>query len=166
MSYYNPILQYGEEDFCRDARGAGADGVIVPDLPAGESPSFSIHARKVGLKTIFLLAPTSSPERIEKVARSSKGFIYYIPLTGITGSKLHLSAEIGRKIEEIRKKSDLPIAVGFGISNPRDAREISRVAEGVIVGSAIVRQIEETPRTEIGAKLAAFSRTLKKAILN
>lgn len=164
MSYYNPILQYGEEKFRRHARKAGVDGVIIPDLPAGELPSFSKAARKSGLKTIFLLAPTSSPGRIRKVAKESTGFIYYVPLTGITGSKLTLSREIGEMTGKIKKASNLPVAIGFGVSNPREARAISRFADGVIVGSAIVRRIEETPDASLLPNLKSFIRSLKKAL--
>ncbi|MBI1818719.1 MAG: tryptophan synthase subunit alpha, partial [Nitrospirae bacterium] len=113
MSYYNPILQYGEEKFAADAVRSGVDGVIIPDLPAGESPGWEASAKKNHLKSIFLLAPTSSKERIKKVARVSSGFIYYVALTGITGAKLTISKEIEKKIKEIIQHAALPVAVGF-----------------------------------------------------
>jgi tryptophan synthase alpha chain len=166
MSYYNPILQYGEEKFAADAVRSGVDGVIIPDLPAGESPSWEASAKKNHLKSIFLLAPTSSKERIKKVAKVSSGFIYYVALTGITGAKLTISREIGKKIKEIKQHAALPVAVGFGISTPDQAHEISKGADGIIVGSAIVKRIEETPSTDLLPPLTAFIKSLKQSLLH
>jgi len=144
MTYYNPIFKYGEERFVLDATAAGVDGVIVPDLPPDEAGNLMKHARERGLDTIFLLAPTSTDSRIRKVARTSTGFIYYVPITGITGSKLSLDASLGSHIEHIRSFSDRPVAVGFGVSTPREAADISEFADGVIVGSAIVKRVGES----------------------
>jgi len=144
MTYYNPIFKYGEERFVQDAATAGVDGVIVPDLPPDEASNLMKHARERGLDTIFLLAPTSTDDRIRKVARASTGFIYYVPITGITGSKLSLDASLGTHIARIRNFSNRPIAVGFGVSTPEDAAEISGFADGVIVGSAIVKRVGQS----------------------
>ena len=148
MTYYNPIFKYGEERFVRDATAAGVDGIIVPDLPPDEAGNLMKYSRKSGLDTIFLLAPTSTEDRIQKVARASKGFIYYVPMTGITGSKLSLDASFESHIARIRKVSDKPVAVGFGISTPEEAAALSRFADGVIVGSAIVKRVQ-APDSEL-----------------
>lgn len=144
MTYYNPIFKYGEERFVLDATAAGVDGVIVPDLPPDEAGNLMKHARKRGLDTIFLLAPTSTEKRIRKVAKASTGFIYYVPITGITGSKLSLDASLGPHIARIRSISDKPVSVGFGVSTPEEAADISEFADGVIVGSAIVKRVGES----------------------
>jgi len=143
MTYYNPVFKYGEESFVRDAKDAGVDGVIVPDLPPDEAGEFIRVSKKTGIATIFLLAPTSTDDRIKKVARTSSGFIYYVSMTGITGARLLLDASIERSINNIRKITDKPVAVGFGVSTPDEARAISGISDGVIVGSAIVRKVSE-----------------------
>ena len=141
MTYYNPIFKYGDERFVEDAVSAGADGVIIPDLPPEEAERLIAHAKKRPFETIFLLAPTSTEERIKKVARASRGFIYYVSITGITGTKLSLDSSIDAHIAHIRSVSGTPIAVGFGISTPQEASMVAGFADGVIVGSAIVKQI-------------------------
>jgi tryptophan synthase alpha chain len=140
MTYYNLIFRYGEEKFARDASEAGVDGMIVPDLPPDEAAALMLFSKKSGLDLIFLLAPTSTEERIKKVSRSSRGFIYYVPITGITGAKLSMDASIESHIARIRQATGKPVAVGFGISTPEEALEVSRFADGVIVGSAIVKR--------------------------
>jgi tryptophan synthase alpha chain len=143
MTYYNPVFKYGEEMFVKDAKDAGVDGVIIPDLPPDEAGSLIRSSRKASLDTIFLLAPTSTPERIKKVAKASRGFIYYVPVTGITGSKLLLDGSLELLISEIRKFTDKPVAVGFGVSTPEEALSVAKVSDGVIVGSAIVKRLHE-----------------------
>ena len=143
MTYYNPVFKYGEERFAHDAAAAGVDGIIVPDLPPDEADNLIKHSRKSGLDTIFLLAPTSTDSRIQKVSRASTGFIYYVSITGITGAKLSLDASLESHIARIRKVTGKPVAVGFGISTPEEASAISRYADGVIVGSAIVKRVED-----------------------
>jgi len=159
MSYYNPILQMGPETFAADAASAGVDGVIVPDLPPEEASDLIHAARKAGLATIFLLAPTSDPGRIARIAKVSTGFLYYVSLTGITGSRLSDPDDVARRIAEIRKVTRKPIAVGFGIATPEQAHLVGRMADGVIVGSALVQVIER--EVEAGAdpeKLVAAAR--------
>lgn len=143
MTYYNPVFKYGEEMFVKDAKDAGVDGVIIPDLPPDEAGNLIRSSRKVSLDTIFLLAPTSTTDRIEKVAKASKGFIYYVPMTGITGSKLLLDGSLELLISEIRKYTDKPVAVGFGVSTPEEASSVAKVSDGVIIGSAIVKRLHE-----------------------
>jgi tryptophan synthase alpha chain len=143
MTYYNPIFKYGEERFAREAAAAGVDGTIVPDLPPDEAANLLSFFRKAGLDLIFLLAPTSTEERIKKVAKASGGFIYYVSITGITGAKLSMDASIESHIARIRTETGKPVAVGFGISTPEEAAAVSRFADGVIVGSAIVKRAGE-----------------------
>lgn len=143
MTYYNLIFRYGEERFVREAYAAGADGIIVPDLPPDEAGVLLSFSKNTGFDVIFLVAPTSTGERIKKVAGASRGFIYYVSITGITGSKLSIDASIGSHIAKIRQTSRKPVAVGFGIATPEEASEIAQIADGVIVGSAIVKRVED-----------------------
>ncbi len=159
MTYYNLIFRYGEEKFVRDASLAGADGIIVPDLPPDEAGSLLSFSKKTGFDLIFLVAPTSTDERMKKVAGASKGFIYYVSITGITGSKLSVDPSIGSHITKIQKISGKPVAVGFGISTPQEASEIARLADGVIVGSAIVKRVSDSDE-----KLKDYLIALRKAI--
>ncbi|MBI5188350.1 MAG: tryptophan synthase subunit alpha [Nitrospirae bacterium] len=159
MTYYNPVFKYGEENLVKDAKDAGVDGVIVPDLPPDEAENFIKLSRKADLDTIFLLAPTSTEDRIKKVVKASKGFIYYVSITGITGAKLLLDGSIEALISEIKKYTDKPIAIGFGVSTPEEASQVAGVADGVIVGSAIVRAVQEGRET-----LKDFVSKLRKAI--
>jgi tryptophan synthase alpha chain len=145
MTYYNPVFKYGEEAFVKDAKDAGVDGLVVPDLPPDEAGNLIQYAKTESLDTIFLLAPTSNAERIKKVAKASRGFIYYVSVTGITGSRLLLDGSLEIFISGIRKFTDKPIAVGFGVSSPEEASSVSKVSDGVIVGSAIVKRLHESP---------------------
>ena len=144
MTYYNPIFKYGEERFVNDASNAGVDGIIVPDLPPEEAEAILKYSKKKDFDIIFLLAPTSTEDRIRKVAKVSSGFIYYVSITGITGSTLSMDASIESHISAIKKISNKPVAVGFGISTAADAANVSRFADGVIVGSSIVKRVEDT----------------------
>ena len=167
MAYYNTIHAYGEEDFCRDAVGAGVDGLIVPDMPLEESEPLKDHAAEAGLDVIFLLAPTSTASRRTSVAKASNGFIYYVSLTGITGAKLTDVGNVEDNVKQIRKVTRVPISVGFGVATPQDAARIAAVADGVIVGSAIVKQIAEHQQDPgLVASVGTFVTSLKQAILN
>lgn len=145
MTYFNPVFKYGTEDFIKDAGDTGVDGVIIPDLPPDEAGDFIRLSEKTRLDTIFLLAPTSTEDRIKKVTGASSGFIYYVSITGITGANLLLDGSMETLISNIRKYTDKPLAVGFGISTPGDASAVARISDGVIVGSAIVKMLHETP---------------------
>lgn len=147
MTYFNPVFKYGPERFIRDAADAGVDGLIIPDLPPDEAADLIHHARKANLDTIFLLAPTSTEDRIRIVTKASRGFIYYVSITGITGSGLLFDGSMERLISEIKGCTDTPVAVGFGVSTPEDAAAVAKIADGVIVGSAIVKKLHETPDT-------------------
>ncbi len=166
MSYYNTIYAYGESALCRDAVAAGVDGLIVPDMPPEESTALHSASAKNGPSLIFLLAPTSTPARRTVVAKRSRGFIYYVPLTGITGAKLTDCQDIRGHVEKIHRLSRLPVAVGFGIKTPADAKEVASVADGVIVGSAIVRRIEEYQHdSRLAKRVGQFVHSLKSAIV-
>jgi tryptophan synthase alpha chain len=143
MSYYNPIFRMGEDAFCKAAQDAGVDGVIIPDLPPEQAQSLLEIAPRYNLATIFLVAPTSPPERMQLIASVSTGFIYCVSVTGVTGARAMLSDEIAPMIAELRKHTDKPISVGFGVSTPDQATQIAQIADGVIVGSAIINVIEE-----------------------
>jgi tryptophan synthase alpha chain len=142
MSYYNPILTYGEERFVADAVTAGIDGLIVPDLPPEEAESLEAACREVGLAMVYLLAPTSTEARIRLIAARATGFIYLVSVTGITGARQELPSDLLTFVRRVRQHTDLPLAVGFGISTPEQAAQVAQIADGVIVGSALVRLAE------------------------
>jgi len=140
MTYYNPIFVVGEEKFCKQAKENGIDGFIVPDLPPEEAGEFKKIANSFGLSTVFLLAPTSNEERIKIIGKMSDGFIYYVSLTGITGEREQLPwEELKEKVSQIKKITGKKVAVGFGVSKKEHVKKISEVADGVIVGSAVVK---------------------------
>ena len=153
MSYYNPIFRMGEEAFCEAAQAAGVDGLIVPDLPPEQAKPLLEIAPRYDLATIFLVAPTSPPERMKLIASVSTGFIYCVSVTGVTGARAMLSDEIAPMITELRKHTDKPISVGFGVSTPEQATQVAQIADGAIVGSAIINVVEENMDDE--AKLLA-----------
>ncbi len=163
MTSFNPIFVYGQKEFVADAVKAGVDGVIIPDLPHEEAEEFLAIAD--GLDMIFLLAPTSTPDRIQQIGKISKGFIYYISLTGTTGTKESLSVGLEEKVTEIKNAVSLPVLVGFGISGPEQAAEAAKVSDGVILGSAIVKLIETNSNpVERDRKLGEFLTSIQKAI--
>jgi tryptophan synthase alpha chain len=141
MGYYNPMLAYGLEKFVQDAADAGVDGFIIPDLPIEESNEFLEAAGASPLPLIPMLAPTSSPERMEKIARNAKGFIYLVSVTGITGERKSLADGLGDLISRVREHTSAPVCVGFGIGTPEQAKAVGAMADGVIVGTACVRTI-------------------------
>lgn len=142
LSYYNPILRLGLDAFARQASSAGVDGVVVPDLPPEEGRALRAAADPAGLDVIFLAAPTSTDARLAQVASASRGFVYCVSLTGVTGTRTSLAADVADLVGRLRRHTALPICVGFGVSTTEHARAIALVADGVIVGSAIVAIIE------------------------
>ncbi|MCI0428224.1 MAG: tryptophan synthase subunit alpha [Nitrospiraceae bacterium] len=165
MAYYNSIHAFGPERFCQEAAQAGVDGLIMPDMPPDEAGPLRGPAAAVGLPLIFLLAPTSTAERRTFVARQSQTFVYYVSLTGITGAKLLNLADVGKNVEKIRKVTHVPVAVGFGVATPEDAAKVAAIADGVIVGSAIVKQIAAyRQKPEMVKHVAEFVRSLKTAM--
>ncbi len=139
MGYYNPMLAYGLEKFVRDAKEAGADGFIIPDLPAEESAEFENVLGDLPL--IRMIAPTSSADRMEKIARNANGFIYLVSVTGITGERKSVAEGLSDLIANVRQHTNIPVCVGFGIGTPEQAKEVGQMADGVIVGTACVRTI-------------------------
>jgi tryptophan synthase alpha chain len=165
MVYYNNIHAFGPERFCHEAAQAGIDGLIIPDMPPDEASPLKGPAAAAGLQLIFLLAPTSTAERRTFVARQSQGFVYYVSLTGITGAKLLSMADVSKNVERIRKVTHVPVAVGFGVATPEDAANVAAIADGVIVGSAIVKQIAaHREKPEMVKHVAEFVRSLKTAM--
>lgn len=157
MGYYNPVLAYGVEEFARDAVAAGADGIIPVDLPPEEAGPLHEACQKHGLRLIFLLAPTSTDERIRQVAERASGFVYCVSLTGVTGARDELAPELGEFIERVRKRVNLPIAVGFGISQPRHFRAVGRLADAAVIGSAIIDEITNGDPSEREERLKHYA---------
>ncbi len=141
MTYYNLFYGYGLQQFADKAYAVGLDGVIIPDLPPEEASDW-LKAAKGKLETVFLLAPTSSAERIRRIAACSEGFIYCVSLTGVTGARTSLPSALGGFIQRVRKETQKPLAVGFGISSYEQARSVAAIADGVIVGSAFIKAVE------------------------
>lgn len=144
MGYFNPILHYGIEEFCHDAELAGADGLIIVDLPPEESAEIEPFAEAKNLHLIRLLAPTTDDARLEYVLEKSSGFVYFISMTGTTGTKAVNPSTVVPHLTRLRKFTELPIAVGFGVKTPEQAEEIGKFADAVVVGSAIVELVEKT----------------------
>jgi tryptophan synthase alpha chain len=145
MGYVNPIMSYDEAVFVRDAASAGADGLIVVDAPPEEAASLHEACRAGGLDLVFLLAPTSTDERIEAVARLASGFIYCVSVTGVTGARNELSADLADFIARVRAKTDLPLAIGFGVSRRDHVEQVGRLADAAIIGSGVINVIDSSP---------------------
>ena len=166
MGYLNPIETRGLEAFARKARISGVDGVLVVDLAVEEAPEFAPALRAEGLDNIFLLAPTSPVARIQAIAREASGYLYYVSLKGVTGSKALDVKSVASKLDEIRRHTRLPLAVGFGVRDPRTAAAVGKVADAVVVGSALVSEVEKHANKPaalpgiLTRKLAAMRRAL------
>ncbi len=145
MTYYNPIYCYktGERGFLHDLQAAGADGVILPDLPPEEAETLIPAAREIDLDTVFLVAPTSTQARLEAVTNACRGFVYAVSVTGVTGARSALSGDVPDLVRRTKAVSNLPVAVGFGVSNADTARPVAAVADGVVVGSALISALAE-----------------------
>jgi tryptophan synthase alpha chain len=161
MSYYNPLFKYGLDRFCRDCVEAGIDGLIIPDLPPEEGSALEKLAQNNNIDVIYLLAPTSTLERIRLVADHSSGFIYLVSVTGVTGARQELPKNLSRFISRVRKVTDKPLCVGFGIATPEQARQVTKVADGVIIGSRLIQLIKQDPTLRQAGELI---RKLKQAI--
>jgi tryptophan synthase alpha chain len=148
FSYFNPLMQFGVERLAREARSAGIDGVLVTDLVPEEAEGFATALKRNELDMIFLIAPTSTDERLRLVAERASGFIYAVSRAGITGARDEMSAEAEKLVRRMRQFSELPIAVGFGISKPEHVADVWRYADAAVVGSAIVREIETCDNSE------------------
>lgn len=164
MGYYNPIYNRGVARFLEDATAAGIDGLIVVDLPPEEDDELCLPAARAGLNFIRLATPTTDDARLPRVAQNTSGFVYYVSITGITGAGAARPEDVAPDVARIRAASGLPVVVGFGISTPQDAQEISAVADGAVVGSAIVRLIGEgRPVAEVLAHVAALAEGVHRA---
>lgn len=164
FTYFNPVLAYGIPQFATDAAAAGVDGVLCVDLPPEEAAEFKQCLSDKGLATVFLIAPTSTPDRIELISKASTGFIYYVSRTGVTGERENIEESVKNMVADIRRHSEKPIAVGFGISKPEQVAEVAGYADGVVVGSAIVRVVGELGDSQdMVSRVGAFVKTLVDA---
>jgi tryptophan synthase alpha chain len=161
FSYFNPLLQFGVEQLAREAKRAGVDGVLVTDLVPEEASEFAAVLRTNELDMIFLVAPTSTDERLQMVAERASGFIYAVSRAGVTGAREEMSAEAEKLVSRVRKFSDLPVAVGFGISKPEQVADVWRYANAAVVGSAIVGEIEQAKSAaDAVSRVGQFARHL------
>ena len=165
FGYFNPIFHYGCERFAKDARAAGVDAILVVDLPPEEAVELRRYTDPLGIDFISLIAPTTDPQRTAAICQSAAGFIYYISITGVTGTAKPAVENIKRDVKKIKKMTSLPVAVGFGISTPEDAAQIAPLADGIVIGSAFVRLVEKYGgRKELVGKVGAFARSIRKII--
>lgn len=165
MGYFNPIYKYGCDQFVNDAKAAGADGLIIVDLPPEEDAELRVPAQKAGLDLIRLITPTTIGTRLDTVLENASGFLYYVSITGVTGTKSADTAAVGKHIEAIKAKTDLPVAVGFGIKTPENAAEMAKIADAVVVGSAIVENMLKNQEDEaLSARISDQVSALKQAI--
>ena len=160
MTYYNPILAYGQDGFVHDAAAAGVDGLIPVDVPPDEAGELAGRCRAEGIDLIPLVAPTSSPERIAAAARLASGFVYCVSVAGVTGAREALPEDLAAFLQRVRQETDLPVAVGFGLSKREHIEALSGMADAAVVGSAIVDVIEGSPRTELEAKVREYVEVL------
>jgi len=161
MTYYNPVLKFGLEKFCLECVRAGVDGLIIPDLPPEEGQELEKSTKSHGLDLIYLLAPTSTEERIELVASRSSGFIYLVSLTGVTGARDELPRELESFVANVRRRTEKPLCVGFGVSTAEQAQRIARIADGVIIGSRIINLLDEDKSLK---NVGAFIKSLRNAL--
>ena len=161
MTYFNPVLSYGLDKFGHDCASSGVSGLIIPDLPPEEGDEVEAMAQKQGLDLVYLLAPTSTEARIKLVAKRAGGFIYLVSVTGVTGARDRLPQDLAGFVARVRKVATQPLCVGFGISTPEQAKEVARIADGVIVGSRLI-QLMETDQSL--AEVAEFIRELRRAL--
>lgn len=164
MGYLNPVHAYGYERFCRDAVNAGVDGLLLVDMPPEESAELLGFARANSLDIIFLLTPTSDKARINAVQRLGRGFIYYVTVTGVTGTRQIVSDSLSHELAEVRQTVKLPVMAGFGISTPEQAASVAALADGVVVGSAIVKLFEQYSGQRLKDELQEFVTAMKQAI--
>lgn len=164
MGYANPIERIGQQEFIRCAKEAGADGAIVVDYPPEECADFATAMREADLDLIFLLAPTSTVERVKQVARHGGGFSYYVSLKGVTGSGAIDTEDVARRVNAIREHVKLPIGVGFGIRDGATAKAVAEVADAVVIGSRIIQEIEATPKDQAVDAVRAFTTSIRTAL--
>jgi tryptophan synthase alpha chain len=166
MGYFNPIFIYGAERFAVDAAAAGVDGLLVVDLPPEEAAELKGATDQAGLDLIFLLTPTSDSSRVEAVSRLGRGFIYYVSVAGVTGARSAVADTLAARVTSVRSELNLPLVVGFGISDPSQAAQVAKVADGVVVGSALVKYFERYQGAQLLQELGAFVADLKAGVLS
>jgi tryptophan synthase alpha chain len=165
MGYVNPVLAYGVERFFRDAAAAGVEAVILPDVPPEESGEMRRLADAAGVRMVFLLAPTSTEARRKAAAEAASGFLYFVAVTGVTGARKALPEDLPAQLAAVRAASPVPVVVGFGVSTPAQAQELAGIADGVVVGSAIVSRLaEKGSRSERVNRVKRFVKGLKRAM--
>lgn len=165
FGYFNPFFRFGLKKFVRQAAAAGVDGVLCVDLPPEESGELKRWTDAHGLDLVFLLSPTSGPDRVKLVARRGRGFIYYVSVTGVTGARHHFDGELRAQVSRVRRATSLPVGVGFGISTPAQAAAIAKFADAAIVGSSLIGAMEKVARKSEKTKVAgAFIGRMKQAI--
>ena len=165
FGYFNPIFAYGVEKFTRNAQKAGVDGILVVDLPPEEAGELRIHTDAAGLDFISLVAPTTGRDRLKKILKGATGFLYYISITGVTGTAAPKIDDIAREVNKIRKMTKMPIAVGFGISSVAQAKEIGALADGIVIGSAVVKLIDENRNNSKMTEIVSdYTKTIKEAL--
>jgi tryptophan synthase alpha chain len=165
MGYFNPIFAYGAERFAADAAAAGVDALLVVDLPPEESSELKGATDQHGLDLIFLLTPTSDRSRVNAVAQLGSGFIYYVSVTGVTGARSAVADTLAARVTTVRGELDLPLVVGFGISDPEQAGQVAAVSDGVVVGSALVKYFERYRGGELVEEVSSFAAALKRGVL-
>jgi tryptophan synthase alpha chain len=166
MGYFNPIFAYGPERFAADAAAAGVDGLLVVDLPPEEAAELQVATDQHGLDFIFLLTPTSDQSRVDAVNRLGRGFIYYVSVAGVTGARSEVADTLAARVSSVRSELSLPLVVGFGISTPEQAAQVAKVADGVVVGSALVKYFERYQGAELLQELGGFVAALKQGVLS
>jgi tryptophan synthase alpha chain len=164
MGYYNPIYIYGPEKFCKDAAAAGADGLIVVDLPPEEDAELRPYAKAAGLDLVRLATPTTDDKRLPIVLEGASGFLYYVAVLGVTGTKSVVSTKVAEAVARIRRSTKLPVAVGFGIKTPADASAIARDADAAVVGSALVQKVVEAGPGDAASRVHGLVRDLAAAV--
>ncbi|MFA4916079.1 MAG: tryptophan synthase subunit alpha [Syntrophales bacterium] len=167
FGYYNPVFIYGNERFAKRAEEAGVDGILVVDLPPEESGELRQYTDKLGIDFISLIAPTTPDERVSKIAKHAAGFLYYISITGVTGTAKPLLDDIKMDVNRIRAITTLPVVVGFGITTPQQSAEIAPHADGIVIGSAFVRMIDENSgKDDMVQIISRYAADIKKALIN
>ena len=160
MTYYNPVFNYGLKKFVGDCKRAGVSGVIVPDMPYEESYDLLKIAKKADFSLIFLAAPTSTRERLVKISKLSRGFIYFVSLTGVTGARKMLPGDLVENVKRLKRLTKKPVCVGFGVSDPKQAKNVARIADGVIVGSAVIKLIGKRNIKKVISFIKKLERTI------
>ena len=165
MTYYNPIFRYGEAKFIAKCKEMGIDGLIIPDLPLEEAGHLRALARKAGISTVFFISPTSVNRRIKANSAASTGFVYYVALTGVTGAKQAQATDVVKHIRHAKRFTKRPICAGFGITTPQQVKDISKAADGVIIGSAIIKEIQKNKgRFDLVRKVSHYVASLSRAL--